>query len=291
MTLKKPLFRSLPLLLFAFALIFAADSFAQRGRANVLYSDRPLPIRIGVEIGTTWTNFLSATPTLFPVKYPYSDGPDTTHFRFADGFAPLFGTHLGIAVDFSITDSWSLLTKLNYNERRGNWNNTTQIPFDNGSAIENIPLTNDYTLMLRYLTLEILPKYSFESAGGLYLSGGPAFNYMLSNHYDIRQTLGGPDDVSFVDFGSGQATGIKDYRVGYEYDNEELSSFLLELKALVGYPIPIGYRWTLNPEITVAFPITQVFSSKAKDTYKLNGVNSTPNPLTLAGILALRYEL
>jgi hypothetical protein len=291
MSPKHLLLRSLTFLLLAVPLIFATESRAQRGRANVLYSDRPMPIRLGIEVGTTLPMWMSAEPTMFVVKYPYSDGPDTTHFRFPDGFNPLFGWHLGIAADFSLTEAWSILAKLNYNDRRGNWNNTEQLAYDDGSSTNAFaPLTNDYTLTLRYITLEGFAKYSFEDLGGLYLGGGPAFNFLLASHYDTRQTLGGPDDLSFVDFTTGQATGVKDYRVGYD-NKDDMSSFLFELKALVGYPIPIGYRWTLNPEITVAFPITQVFSGKMRDTYKLNGVNNPPNPLTLAGILALRYEL
>jgi hypothetical protein len=291
MTLKQPLLRSFTFLLLAFPLLSSSESQAQRGRANVLYSDRPMPIRLGIEIGTTLPMWMSAEPTMFVVKYPYSDGPDTTHMRFPDGFQPLFGMHFGIAADFSITEAWSILTKLNYNDRRGNWNTTEQLEYDDGTGNSAFaPLTNDYTLTLRYITLEAFAKYSFESLGGLCLGGGPAFNFKFFDHYDVRQTLGGPEDLSFVDFSTGQATGVRDYRVGYEYD-KELNSFLFELKALVGYPIPIGYRWTVNPEITVALPITQVFSSSARDTYKLDGFNNTPNPLTLAGILALRYEL
>lgn len=291
MTLKQPLIRSFTFLLLAIPLIYAANASAQRGRANVLYSDRPMPIRLGIEVGATLPMWMNAAPTMFIAKYPYSDGPDTTHMRFLDGFHPLFGWHLGIAADFSLTESWSILTKLNYNDRRGNWNETQDLEYDDGSGTPaKAPLTSDYTLTLRYITLEGFAKYSFENLGGFYLGGGPAFNFLLANHYDIRQTLGGPEDLSFVDFGTGQATGVKDYRVGYEYD-KEISSFLFELKALVGYPIPIGYRWTLNPEVTVAFPITQVFSSTARDTYTFERFDGAPNPLTFAGILALRYEL
>ena len=280
--------------LFALLLLLnlpVADAFGQRGRANVLYSDRPMPIRLGIEVGTTLPLFQNAEPTMFIVKYPYSAGPDTAHFRFADGFNMLFGTHIGIAADFALTEDWSLLTKLNYNERRGNWNETTQLPFDDGSeAGATAPLTTDYTLTLRYITFEAFGKHSFESLGGLYLAGGPAFNFHIFNHYDIRQTLGGPEDLSFVDFETGMATGVKDYRVGYEYE-DEMSTFLFELKALLGYPIPIGFRWTLNPEVTIAFPLTQIFTSSTRDAYRLQGYDGTPNPVTLAGILALRYEL
>ncbi len=289
--LHQPLLRLLTFLLLAIPLFVATESIAQRGRANVLYSDRPMPIRLGFEIGTTLPIWMSGEPTMFVAKYPYSDGPDTMHMRFPDGFNPLFGMHLGIAADFSITDAWSILAKLNYNDRRGNWNATEQLTYidaDNNEA--QAPLTNDYTLTLRYITLEGFAKYSFEGLGGLYLGGGPAFNFMFFDHYDIRQTLGGPEDLSFVDFATNQAIGVKDYRAGYEYD-KELNSFLFEIKALIGYPIPIGYRWTLNPEITVAMPITQVFSSTSNDTYKLTGYTGTPNPITFAGILAIRYEL
>lgn len=291
MTLIQPVLRVLTFLLLSIPLLSASDSFGQRGRANVLYSDKPHPIRLGIEIGTTLPMWMSAEPTMFVVKYPYSDGPDTMHMRFRDGFQPLFGTHLGIAADFSLNESWSILAKLNYNDRRGNWNATEQIPYDDGSGSDAFaPLTNDYTLTLRFITFEAFGKYSFEDLGGLYVGGGPAFNFMIEDHYDIRQTLGGPEDISFVDFGTGAATGVKDYRVGYEYE-DEMNSFLFELKALIGYPIPIGYRWSLNPEITLAVPVTQVFSSSSNDTYKLQGYTGTPNPLTLAGILALRYEL
>jgi hypothetical protein len=291
MTLKQPVLRALTFLLLVVPLVFASESFGQRGRANVLYSDKPYPIRLGIDVGATLPVWLNSEPTMFVAKYPYSDGPDTLHLRFPAGFNPLFGWHIGIAADLSLSESWSLLTKLNYNDRRGNWNATEQIEYEDGSGnVAFAPLTNDYTLTLRYITFEAFAKYSFEDLGGLYLGGGPAFNFMLANHYDVRQTLGGPDDISFVDFESGMATGVKDYRAGYEYE-KELNSFLFELKALVGYPINIGYRWTLNPEITIALPITQVFSSTSSDTYKLEGYPNTPNPMTFAGILALRYEL
>lgn len=269
---------------------FIPDAQAQRARANVLYSDRPLPVRLGIEIGTGLTNFLNATPTMFPVNYPYSDGPDTIHMRFRDGFTPLFGFHFGVAGDFALSDRWSILAKVNYNERRGNWESTEEMGYIGPNGNATAPLTSELTLLLRYLTIEAFAKHTFHSFDDLYLGGGFAVSALISDHHDIRRTLGGPEDLSFNDFGTGAATGIKDYRVGYSFD-DELSSTLLELKALVGYPIPIGYRWTLNPEVTLAFPLTQIFTSETQDLYRRAGYNATPNPLTITGILALRREL
>lgn len=285
------------LALLFFSLLFVTESSAQRGRSNVLYSDRPMPIRIGFEIGTTFTNFFDAEPTFFPVKYPYSDnatftGPDTVHLRFGPGtFTPLFGTYFGIAADFSVSDDWSILTKLNYNERRGNWNGTIQEPFDRGEGIEFAPRTSDLTLIIRNISLEVAGKYSFESLGGMYVGAGLAFTSLISNHYDIHEELGGPEEVSFFDYGTQMATGIREYNVGYEFE-EELNSLLFELKGLVGYPIPIGYRWTLHPEVTVALPLNSIWTSDARtDIFRRNGVQSPPNPFTITGILGIRYEL
>lgn len=270
-------------------LTLTTDAQAQRGRSNVLYSDRPLPVRLGVEIGTGLTSFLNATPTMFPVRYPYSDG-DTIHLRFPDGHSPLFGFYIGLSADWSISRSWSILGKVHYNERRGNWESTMPMPYIGFEGPTTAPLTNELTLIMRYLAIEGYGKYAFASMDDLYVGAGLSIGALLSNHYDMRQTLGGPPEVSFVDFGTGQATGIKDYRVGYEF-GEELRKLLLDLKLLVGYPIPIGNRWSLNPEITLAFPLTQVFSESAEKTYRSAGVNETPNPLTITGILALRREL
>jgi hypothetical protein len=277
--------------LLLFLLVFVTSAEAQRGRSNVLYSDRPMPIRLGIEAGTTLTQWTNAEPTIFLTQYPYSDnadltGPDTAHMRFGDGsFTPLFGTYFGIAADFGITNNWSILAKANYNERRGNWNRTYQNPF-----YDNVTHTSDLTLIVRYLTLEAFAKYSFESLGGLYLAGDIAVTFHLSNHYDIHERLGGPENVTFYDFGQQRPTVHKEYRVGYEFE-DEMTSVLFEPKLLLGYPIPVAYRWSLHPEIAASIPINSAWTSETRDTYRTYSGENPPNPLTFYFILGLRYEL
>lgn len=273
---------------FLFYLLFLlvpVPLWAQR-TANVLYSDKPRPVAIGVEVGTTWTNFTNATPTYFPTAYPYTDILDTIHMQFPNGFTPLFAWHVGLSGDFTIAPNWGILGKLNYNERRGNWHSVVQIPAD---TLGNIPLTSDLTLLLRYFSAELYVRYSMPKLNNFYVGAGLAIDALLSNHYDIEQSIGGPAEYSFIDFRTGDGTGIKDYKMGRSFD-KELNNFLGEFKLLAGYPIPLSYRWTLNPEITLGIPVTQLFSQSTRDEYSSLGYSGTPNPLTLTGILALRYE-
>lgn len=270
-----------------FLLLVSANSVRAQRTANVLYSDKPRPIMIGIEVGTTFTNFTSATPTYFPTDYPYAAPGDTIHMQFPDGFSPLFAWHVGISGDFSLSRDWGLLGKVNYNERRGNWNSVSTIFVDDTTP--KIPITSDLTLLLRYFTAELYARYRFQSFYNVYVAGGLALDVLLSNHYDIEQTIGGPPEYSFVDFRTGDGTGIRSYKMGRSFD-DELNSYLGEVKFLAGIPIPLGYRWSLNPEVTIGIPVTQLFSSTTRSEYRSLGFSSTPNPLTLTGILALRYE-
>src|SRR6185312_7127685 len=119
--LQRPTF-GIALTILALFLIYPNRAASQHV-ANVLYSDEPKPIQIGVEVGGTYTLFTNGAPTFFPITYPYtafSDIPDTIHLRFPTGSKGEIGLHLGVAADFSLSDSWGLLLKLNYNQRRHN---------------------------------------------------------------------------------------------------------------------------------------------------------------------------
>jgi len=289
-----PLFQRALLLTFCLltaSLIIERPLRAQPGSANVLYADHPLPIRIGIEVGATYTTFQNATPSFFPTEYPYSPIADTIHAWFPSGYKAGIGLHLGVAADFAISRYWGILAKVNYNERRGSWNATTSISgIDSTGNPINVPLTNDMTLILRYLSVEVMARYSFKSLDWFYLGAGLSADWMTSNNYTITQTLGGPSNISFVDEGTGSGTGIRKYSLTNSFGSV-LNRWLGEVKVLAGFPIMIGHRWSLNPEVTIGIPFTQLMSSGMHTAYQKEGLSSTPNPLTFAGILALRYEL
>ncbi|HWF44015.1 MAG TPA: hypothetical protein VG537_05190 [Candidatus Kapabacteria bacterium] len=263
---------------------FSNSAFAQRYAANVLYSDHPLPIYIGIDVGAGLTTWQHATPTYFATQYPYSS--DTIHAWFPNGAKPLFGFFAGISADFWLSENWGIIAKLNYNERRGNWNATAITQGDSLGFLENVPVTNDLTWMLRCVSLEAYARYKFTSLSDFYVGAGLALTDIVSDHYDLTQTLGGPPEFTFEHAG----TAVRSYSVGGSLSSE-LASMFGEVKLLAGFPFYIGNRWVLAPEVTLGIPITSVWNSSAKADYLANGITDPPTPLTISGMITLRYQI
>ena len=265
-------------------------AFAQHYAANVLYSDRPLPIFIGIDVGAGLTTWQHATPTYFATNYPYTAVPDTIHAWFPNGSTPLFGFFVGLSADFWLSENWGIIAKLNYNERRGNWNATTTTQADSNSILLNVPLTSDFTWMLRCASLEGYARYRFTSLSDFYLGAGLAVTAIMSDHYDLTQTLGGPSQFSFTELGTGSGTGVRSYSIGGSLKSQLVSVFA-EAKVLAGFPFQIGNRWVLAPEVTLGIPLNSVWSSSAKSDYQANGIADPVNPLTITGMITLRYQI
>jgi hypothetical protein len=276
--------RSKSVLLALFIIAFSNTAFAQRYAANVLYSDHPLPIYIGIDVGAGLTTWEHGTPTYFATNYPYSG--DTIHVWFPNGAKPLFGFFAGISADFWLSENWGIIAKLNYNERRGNWNATTPIQADSNGVLATVPVTNDLTWMLRCASLEAYARYKFTSLSDFYVGAGLALTGILSDHYDLTQTLGGSQEFTFEHAGS----AIRSYSVGGSLSSELVSMFG-EVKLLAGFPFYLGNRWVLAPEVTLGIPVTSIWNSSAKADYQANGITDPSNPLTISGMITLRYQI
>ncbi len=263
---------------------------AQPASANVLYSDHPQPIRIGIDAGVTITPFLNATPTYFATNYPYADIPDTIHMRFPDGASAGVGYTIGAAADFGIADDWGILAKINYSLLRAGWHSVSMEQGVTDRDYVIVPVTNDLQLTLRYLNVDLMLRHSFRSLKYFYLGAGFEYGQLLSNNYAITQSLGGPTNLSFVNFSTGQGTGIRSYTLSNSFNNTFATS-RFAIKLLAGFPIRIGHRWTLNPEASAAFPLNQLFNTSARADYQANGFSATPNPLLITLTIGLRYEL
>ena len=248
------------------------------------------PTFFGIEVGSGLTMWEHATPTYFATTYPYTNGsPDTIHVPFTTGFTPLFGWFAGISADIWYSEHWGLLAKLNYNERRGNWKETSPTEADINGVSTAVPVTNDLTYMLRDLSLEAYAKYRLPALSGLYLGAGLAATGIIYDHYDLDQTIDAGSNVSFRNLSTGQATGIQTYGVGNSLGNQHV---FLEAKLLAGMPFSLGAesRWTINPELTLGVPLTSIWSSDARASYQANGIPSPIEPLTITGLLAFRYR-
>ncbi len=263
---------------------------AQHYAANVLYSDRPLPIFIGVDVGAGYTMWQHGTPTYFATNYPYSSVPDTIHVGFPDGATPLFGFFVGLSADFWLNNNWGIIAKLNYNERRGNWNATTNTQGDANGVLTDIPVTSDFTWMLRCASIEGYARYKFTNLSDFYVGAGLAVTAILSDHYDLTQTISGPAGYSFIQLGTGNGTGIQSYNIGGSLSSELVTMFA-EFKLLAGFPFSIGTRWVLAPEVTLGLPLTSIWRPSAKADYQTNGIASPPSPVTITGLLTLRYQI
>ncbi len=281
--------RSIPLIVcLTFCSITTAS--AQRYAANVLYSNQPLPIYLGIDVGSGLTFWQHATPTYFATTYPYAGTPDTIHVQFPSGATPLFGFFAGISADFWLSEDWGIITKMNYNERRGEWNATVNELADTNGVFVNVPVTSDLVWMLRCISLEAYARYSFHSLHDLYVGAGLALTDIASDHYDLTQTLGGPPQFSFMDFRSGSGTGIRSYGIGGSL-SPELHRFFGEFKLLAGFPFYISARWLLAPEITLGIPFTSIWNSTGQADYQANGISNPTSPLTVTGLIALKYQI
>lgn len=261
-----------------------------RSAANVLYSDAPLPIYVGVELGTGVTYWQHSRPVYFATQFPYTFDVDTIHVWFPDGAKPLFGFFFGATIDASLTQAWGVIGKVNYNERRGNWTGTAQTLCDMNGKVQPIGIQNDLTWMLRCISIEAELRYSIASLHDVYLGGGLAATTILSDHYDLNQSIDGPPECSFLNLSTGASTGIRAYGIGRSAKDQLVGTFV-ELKGLVGYPIYIGTRWRLDPQVTLGYALTPIFNAAARNDYAANGVSSPPRPLTITGLLSLRYQI
>ena len=273
-------------------LILPASTTRAQSRyaANVLYSDAPRPIYIGIELGSGLTYWQHSTPLYFPTDYPYGETGDTIHTWFPGKAHPLFGFFIGATADFAISNAWGVIAKINYNERRGNWTGSALTECDMNGGVGTVTINNDLTWMLRCVSVEAELRYAFASLHDLYLGGGLAATTITSDHYDLTQTIDGPPECTFLDLGTGQGTGIRSYGIGRSMKSRLTSTFA-ELKALVGYPFYIGSRWRLDPQITFGYALTPIFNSAMRDEYAANGVSSAPKPMTFTGLLSLRYQI
>jgi hypothetical protein len=277
-------------ILFSVAL-FAAPAHAQsRSAANVLYSDGPLPIYLGVELGTGLSWWQHSTPVYFATDFPYTYDEDTIHVWFPDGAKPLFGFFVGVTIDVSLTQAWGVIGKINYNERRGNWTGTSQTLCDMTGGLRPINVDNDLTWMLRCVSMEAELRYGFASLNDLYVGAGGAATVITSDHYDLNQSIDGPPECTFLNLSTGASTGIRAYGIGRSI-KDQLATTFVELKGLVGYPFYLSTRWRLDPQVTLGYALTPVFNADARAGYTANGVPSPPKPLTVTGLLSLRYQI
>jgi hypothetical protein len=245
------------------------------------------PSFIGFDVGTGLTVWQNATPTYFPTVYPYTAIPDTIHVPFNSGATPLFGFFLAVSGDFHLDPQWSILAKFGYAEKRGNWKSTESTEFDTNGTTGFVPVTSEFTFMLRTVFLEGYASYHFGDVYSPYAGLGISVVGLANNHYDLSQSIeGGPSNISFRNLSSRQSTGNRSYSIGGE---EPAASALAELKIMAGYPIHLIGRWIMAPEIEFGYPLTNIWTSERLSEYQAAGVNA-PQPITLTGSIAFRYR-
>jgi hypothetical protein len=246
------------------------------------------PVYLGFDLGTGLTVWQNATPTYFATTYPFTATPDTIHVRFNSGATPLFGFYGALSGDFYLDDHWSALSKFGYGERRGNWESTEDVPFDTNGVLASVPVTSEFTFMVRTIYLSGLLKYRLAENDGLYFGGGFAITALASNHYDLTQTIeDGPSDLGFRNFSSGQGIGARSYGIGGE---QPVTNAVLDAQLLAGLPIFTTGRWTISSEVTLDYPLLSIWTSSKQSEYKSEGFGSGPVPITIIGVLALRYH-
>jgi hypothetical protein len=246
------------------------------------------PIFVGFEAGSGVTIWQHATPTYFSTVYPFPPGADTVQVPFRSGATALFGFYAGLAGDFYLDSHWSILAKFAYAEWRGEWNSTEPIDFDTNGVAGTIPVTSDLTFLVRSLALEGFLKYRFEGMGGFYLGAGVDVRALATSHYDLQRTIeGGPSDLSFVDFSTGQGTGVRTYTIGGE---QPVASAIADVNVLAGIPIQLSDRWSINPEVSFGLPLMSIWTSSKQAEYNSTTYGQGPEPIAITGILALRYR-
>lgn len=183
---------------------------------------------------------------------------------------------------------WSILAKFGYAERRGNWKSTEQTEFDTNGTSGFVPVTSEFTYMIRTVFLEGYAAYHFGGVYSPYAGAGLSIIGLANNHYDLTQTIeGGPSNIGFRNLSSGQSTGQRTYSIGGE---EPAASAIAELKLMAGVPFHLIGRWIISPEIELGYPLVNIWTSERQSEYKAAGFSSGPQPVTITGSVALRYR-
>jgi len=274
-------------LLIAFSSLISTNTLYGQDNRSGVYDARYKPVYLGFGVGSGLTVWQNATPTFFAIIYPFANPRDTIHVYFNSGATPLFGFYGALNGDFYLDPHWSVLAKFGYAELRGNWKSTEPVPFDTNGVIGTVPVTSELTFMARTIFLDGMLKYRLDDAG-LYFAGGLALTAIASSHYDLTQTIEGSSaDLSFRNFTTGQGSGERDYGIG---GDQPMTSAVLDLKLLAGLPIVSFGNWSLATEVTLGAPLLNIWSTNRQNEYEAEGYGSGPMPITISGILALRYH-
>ena len=140
----------------------------------------------------------------FGVNIGYNSSSITDGYLAADNGS---GVNIGLAADYFFSDSWSIKTKLIYDQK--GWNN------DNlGNGRTNINLD--------YLTIPVMANWHFAKKRNWYLNFGPYVGFLMTAE-DSKNGIDVKDALNTTDFGIAFGIGVKipvsnKLKIYFEYD-------------------------------------------------------------------------
>ncbi len=260
--------RVLPLLcsLLLFAAALPADVDAQFLHALALGADRapapllrpaqlppdvlhPDPSRwwIGPQIGVN----LNTHPGTFR---PYCD-----ECSFSDGSGA--GVLLGLQLEHAVAPAVHVTAKLLYDNKSADYTALTPQRLSDVKVVETGEYVQEYvnyerssSVVLSYLMLHLAAQvYPF---GGFYVFAGPAVGIPLDATYNVREKIMDPGYVY-------PRTDLTEEDIEPVTNLDRvttLESPRLDLRAGIGYDLPIGRSVLLSPEVSYGLPLTDIAS-------------------------------
>lgn len=202
----------------------------------------------------------------------------------------------GLAADLSLSKMVGIVLKLNYHTRVGSFDNNTDNLLIHPDTRTNLTsVFNDKVdWTFSYIGIDLLARVQLLE-DKLYLLVGPSFGSLLKSNAKLTQTIVRPDDIYYTE--EVYQTSPTERMLRQAESEQEVSGFdesRVDLKAGLGWWIPLSENLFLTPEVTVAIPLTKLASSvdgKARFSSPFTASNPKWNMVTIFGTVGLRWRL
>lgn len=246
------------------------------------------PWYIGFDVGGTWSTFSNGPVALKNLKNPYN--PKAAALRTAiAGDGNGFGFYIGATVDFPVSKIVGIVGKVNFHTRSGSFSSQARevfslLPPDTTDIKQDLKWTFNYIGIDLLVRIQIIEK-------SLYAFVGPSYVSSLSNKVKLDEQLLNPNAFYIEDDGTPFGTTARKLQtLNSETEITGLEKSRFELKAGLGWWIPLDKKLYLTPEVLVGIPLTKLISDQTDPTTgKI--VTFDFNMMSLFATIGLRWEM
>lgn len=248
----------------------------ERGRDGTADGDG-VGVETGVELGVMVPHdaILLPSPRYPLLIVPYA-GPDYTIHRgsfrleedgilcceFTEGVG--LGWTAGVRMFLPLGGAWYISPRLGYTRHTGEFSATSEpFPFRGlGDSVELMRFDEELTTPLPTVAADLFWLVRIDSALGLYVGGGPSFEYLPEARFSKIESINGPDGLTFLD-----GTTSRTQEVDFETAAAEA---VLSARFGLAMLYPVTETIYLNPEINVSLPVSVV-----TDNWRMFAIQAT----------------